>query len=138
MILGPVQWIKGSSIAIPANVGCSCGTDSFPGLGTSICRVCGHKKKKRRHLSVSGMRGRTYLGAPGSQSEVCLPQKPRLFPRHEVFSTAARFSRVLRATRCLQGHWRHPLLLRLLQFYDSISDKVRFNEWAFKGNSSIS
>ena len=29
-------------------VGCSCGPNSAPGLGTSICLKCGHKKKKRK------------------------------------------------------------------------------------------
>ena len=34
------QWVKGS--------GCySCGTDSIPGPGTSICCGCGHKIKKK-------------------------------------------------------------------------------------------
>ena len=34
-IPGPAQWVKG------------CGLDSFPGLGTSICHGCGHKRKKK-------------------------------------------------------------------------------------------
>ena len=27
-------------------IGCSCGSDSIPGSGTSICHGCGHKKKR--------------------------------------------------------------------------------------------
>ena len=35
----PSTWVKGSSL------GCSCASDSVPGLGTSICCRCCHKNK---------------------------------------------------------------------------------------------
>ena len=43
---GPVQWLKGSSVAVDAVV-CNCGSDSIPALGISICHGCDHKRKKR-------------------------------------------------------------------------------------------
>ena len=41
--LGLAQWVKGSSIAAAATC-FSCGLELIPGLGTSICLRCGHKK----------------------------------------------------------------------------------------------
>ena len=38
LILGLAQWVKGS------RVGCSCGSNSIPGPGTSICCEYSHKK----------------------------------------------------------------------------------------------
>ena len=35
LIPGPVQWVKGSDVAV-AVTGHSCGSDSIPGPGTSI------------------------------------------------------------------------------------------------------
>ena len=45
---GPVLWLK--DLMLPhCGLGRSCNLDSVPGLGTSICHGCGHKKKKKKH-----------------------------------------------------------------------------------------
>ena len=38
----------GSGIAVAVAVAGSCSSDSTPSLGTSICRGCGPKKKKKK------------------------------------------------------------------------------------------
>ena len=37
-IPGLAPWVKGSGVAMSCGVGCGCGSDSTPNLGTSICR----------------------------------------------------------------------------------------------------
>ena len=46
--------LKGSSVATAAVLGCSCGSDSTPGLGTSMYHRCGHKifKKKEKEIKL--------------------------------------------------------------------------------------
>ena len=39
-----MHWVKGSGIVGNYGIGHSCGSDSIPGLGTSICHGRGHKK----------------------------------------------------------------------------------------------
>ena len=47
LILGPVQ--LGKDPVLPScGVGCSCGLDLIPGLGTSICLGCRPPRKKER------------------------------------------------------------------------------------------
>ena len=43
-----MQWVKGSSVAAAKVQVCSCGLDSVPGSGTSICCGCRYKKKKKK------------------------------------------------------------------------------------------
>ena len=49
------QWVGGSRVA--AAVGCSCGLDLIPGLGTSLCCWCGHKIKKTKKRIGSSHHG---------------------------------------------------------------------------------
>ena len=48
MIPSPVQWVKGSAVGSSHGVGHSCGSDSIPGLRTSMRPKCGHKIKKKK------------------------------------------------------------------------------------------
>ena len=48
-------------------IGCSCGLDSVPGLGTSICHGCGHLKKKKR--------GVKYFKMPSGEEETATKTK---------------------------------------------------------------
>ena len=44
----PAQWVKGSGVAPSCGIGHSCGSDSVPSPGTSICHRCGKKKRKEK------------------------------------------------------------------------------------------
>ena len=45
-IPGPAQRVKDP--AVSCGVGCRCGSNGTPSLGTSICPGCGPKKKKKK------------------------------------------------------------------------------------------
>ena len=45
-IPSPAQWVKDSALP-SSDAGCSCGSYSVPGPGTSICNGSGQKKKKK-------------------------------------------------------------------------------------------
>ena len=45
-IPGPLQWVKRIWHCHSCGIGCSCSSDSIPGLGTSIRHECGKRKKK--------------------------------------------------------------------------------------------
>ena len=61
----PAQWVKRSGVA--AAVGCSCGLDLVPGLGTYVCG--GHAPKMKKKKKKSQMITAVSLTArpPGSQ-----------------------------------------------------------------------
>lgn len=77
-------------------------------------------------MQEKSLRGVGYarLSAPESQTEDCsAPEAQALSPAQgfqEAAPGLARQAGTLRAAHGLQGQWLSPLLLGLLQFYDSI------------------
>ena len=67
----------GSHVAVAVAQTGSCSSDSTPSLGSSICCMCGHKKKKKEYLSQLN---RDTLNLPLSQELRLL----NIFIKHSI------------------------------------------------------